>query len=102
MGYSQDQKRHARIVLGIRTEDYDIVSRHDMDRETLMDLLDLRAKIHRDQLTAHEGAMKALMKRLKDTRKAKRLANARADRAERVMRKMLDEFKREEDQTNDQ
>lgn len=50
---------------------------------------------HNDRLSEMNGALDALRKRCNDHRKAKTLANARADRAEKAMRSMLDAFAQE-------
>lgn len=47
---------------------------------------------HTDKLHEMSGARDALVKRCDAHRKAKALANARADRAEAAMRAMLDAF----------
>lgn len=85
-------KSEARKVLGLRTGTRPVMVA-DMTREQLIDkIADLRS-IHTDRVTELNGSIDALHKRLKDHRKAKRLANKRADAAEKAMRDMLDTFK---------
>lgn len=85
-------KSEARKVLGIRDEKGDAVQLKNRSREALIDTIGLINSQETDRNLAHQAAMGVMEGRLKSARKAKSLANARADRAESMMRTMLDKF----------
>lgn len=91
MGYTTEEKRQARKVLGIRSDDGNIPLK-ERSREALIDTINMMSERHKDQLTELQGANDALKKRLKDHRKAKALANTRADRAVAALRAAINEF----------
>ena len=78
-----------------RTADGKIIPLEENTREQLLARFKHVVAKHTDQMAASKGANEALMKRLQDARKAKQMANARADRAEAAMRAMLDAFAKE-------
>ena len=94
--YTHEEKRKARIVLGIRDENGVMIPLKDRTVDALIDsLADMRAR-HADKIASMEGSIEALTKRLRSHRKAKALANKRADKAVAAMRDMLDRFELED------
>lgn len=89
--YSLEEKRHAREVLGIR-RDKNIIPLLERSKEALIDTIIMQRENHTDALAAANGANEALRSRLRSHRKAKALANKRADAAVAAMRYMLDRF----------
>jgi hypothetical protein len=68
----------------------------ERSREALLVTIELLQNRLSDTRAARAGAEEVLLKRLKKARDAKRLANSRADRAEKAMRGLLDTFAQEE------
>ena len=91
--YTIDEKNQARRVLGIKRQDGpQPVPMKERSREALLDTIEILKANHADRIEALAGAEKALFKRLKDHRKAKALANKRADAAVAMMHEMLAHF----------
>jgi hypothetical protein len=97
--YSCEDRQNARKVLGFKDEDGQHIPLGERSREELLDTIAAMSAANRDRITALQGANEALLKRLKIHRKAKALANRRADHAVAMMRDMLDRF--EKDTPND-
>lgn len=91
--YTEEEKRHARVVLGFRNDDGTIKALVDRDKEELLDTLRLRSLSETDKHKAHLAAMEAMEQRLKAARRARGLANRRADTAVKMMEQMLESFK---------
>lgn len=64
----------------------------ECSKEQLIDRFRAVVARHEDERTAHRGAIEALQKRLRSHRKAKALANKRADLAVKAMQGMLETF----------
>lgn len=92
MSDDREARMEAQKVLGLRDDDGRMVPFRQMDRDTLLFRFQMMLDTNEDRGVAHAAEVKALERRLKDARNAKRLANARADRAEKAMRAMLDAF----------
>ena len=97
--YSHEDRENARKVLGFKDEDGQNIPLKDRSKDALLDTIRRMSAANRDRITALQGSNDALLKRLKDHRKAKALANRRADQAVAMMREMLDRF--EKDTPND-
>lgn len=92
--YTLEEKRSARKVLGIRDDDRTIpVSKRSV--EALVDTIALQRANHQDRFAEMQGANDALRARLRAHRKAKALANKRADTAVAAMQAMLACFQKE-------
>ena len=91
--YSIEERRHAREVLGL-TEDGRHIPLCDRTKEALIETMALQRAKHHDELTGRDGAIDALKARLRAHRKAKALANQRADKAVAAMKAMLDSFEK--------
>ena len=89
--YTLEEKQQARRMLGIRDETGTIpVSQRTV--EALIDTIALQRENHRDKVAELEGGIAALRVRLRAHRKAKALANRRADDAVAAMRDLLARF----------
>jgi hypothetical protein len=89
--YTREEKQHARKVLGFRTDD-GTIPLEERTVESLIDLIAMQRVRHQDRITEMQGTIDALHARLKFHRKAKSLANKRADTAVAAMRDMLSRF----------
>ena len=90
--YTEEERRQARIILGFRNPDWSIIPLEDRTPENLLQMVRNYQDKVADSLAAHQAAMNVMEDRLKTARKAKRLANRRADKAEKAMRALLDAF----------
>tara|TARA_R110000851_G_scaffold41082_7_gene103340 strand:- start:4042 stop:4386 length:345 start_codon:yes stop_codon:yes gene_type:complete len=90
--YSLNDRIFARKVLGLRTDKNDLVKIVDRDKEALLVTIELLKNQIDDKKTSGEGAIRALTDKMVILRKAKKLANSRADKAVASMKKMLEEF----------
>ena len=90
--YTAADRKKARIVLGITDSNGRRLKMQDMTKEALIDRMLTQGENHMDRIHELNGSIDALKKRLKDHRKAKALANRRADDAVSVMRTMLNTF----------
>jgi hypothetical protein len=68
----------------------------DCTKEQLIDRIRSIVTRHQDERAAWNGKEEALLKRLKDHRKAKAEANKRADTAIKAMQQMLEVFQMNE------
>lgn len=90
-----DARRKAMIVLGLRGADGSALPNSKLDREALLLRMEMMAEKHKDAEAANRAANEKLLELLATARKAKRLANARADTLAAMMKDMLDRFKEE-------
>ena len=88
--YTVEERKQARIVLGISDAHRRMVPLAELSNEELLERFALSVRANSDRLAEKEGALNAVRDLLKSARKAKKLANARADKAEQTMRAMLD------------
>lgn len=78
-----------------RTPEGKVIPLEECTKEQLLARFRHVVATNQDRMAEKVAGHEALIKRLQDARKAKRLANARADRAEAAMRAMLDAFAKE-------
>lgn len=88
----KEQKKAARILLGLKDEQHMPIKMADRSPEALLVTIDLLNKSASDHTAARLATEEMLHKRLKAERKARALANARADKAVAAMRAMLVAF----------
>jgi hypothetical protein len=89
--YTRDEKKYARKVLGFRADD-GTIPLEERTVESLIDQIAMERSRHKDRLTEMQGAIDALHARLRSHRKAKALANKRADTAVAAMLDMISRF----------
>lgn len=89
------ERSQARETLGIPLRSVDRASLETMDHESLVDLILLERQRHKDRIAERVAGIEALHKRLETARKARRLANRRADAAVRVSKDLLETLSKE-------
>ena len=90
---STEERRAARKVLGFTDDGGKTIQLDQRTPEALLETLYLRNMLDGLRAEAAMTAEKRFLEKVKIERKAKNLANARADRAEAAMRAMLDALK---------
>lgn len=90
--FTKEERVRACQILGIRDVNGDSIPLKDRTVEALLITMELRANRAEDNHIANQAAIKALEERLKIARKAKRLANRRADTAMAAVRLFLDKM----------
>lgn len=90
--YTQEERDFARRVLGIRDDEGKVIPLANRSKEDLIEQIKLTISSKYDSIAGHQAHIKALEDKLRSARKAKNMANRRADVAESTMRYMLDKF----------
>jgi len=92
MEYTEEEREQARKTLGIVDSEGKSIGLEERSKEALIETIRLINARTTDRNVAHSAAMDAMEKRLKSARKAKALANRRADVALKTMADMLEAF----------
>lgn len=80
--FTDYEKYRARYVLGlVRKDGTPVNGNHDISRECLLYMLELNEKVIDQQIEIHAEEIAKLQKEIEKAKKAKNLANARADEA---------------------